>query len=60
MSYQEMMPEVGKIEIVAELIGQDIMGMALNAPLTSYKVDVILFIICIHFLIVSRPACNCY
>lgn len=39
MSYQEMMEDVGKIEIVAELIGQDIMGMALSAPLTSYKVS---------------------
>lgn len=38
MSYQEMTTGNGRVEIVAELIGQDIMGMALHAPLTSFKV----------------------
>ncbi|XP_039265438.2 leucine--tRNA ligase, cytoplasmic-like [Styela clava] len=38
MSYQELMTEVGTVEVVAQLIGQDIMGMALHAPLTSYEV----------------------
>ncbi|XP_033208531.1 leucine--tRNA ligase, cytoplasmic isoform X2 [Belonocnema kinseyi] len=37
MAYQEFFKEEGKIEIVAELIGQDIMGIPLEAPLTSHK-----------------------
>ncbi|KAK3919230.1 Leucine--tRNA ligase, cytoplasmic [Frankliniella fusca] len=38
MSYQGYTPTEGKVDIVAELVGQDIMGLALNAPLTSNKV----------------------
>ncbi|KAK7097865.1 leucine--tRNA ligase, cytoplasmic-like [Littorina saxatilis] len=37
MSYQEMMAENGKFKVLAELTGQDIMGVALKAPLTSYE-----------------------
>ncbi|XP_076467867.1 leucine--tRNA ligase, cytoplasmic-like [Babylonia areolata] len=36
MSYQEMTGELGKMDVLAELTGQDIMGIALKAPLTSY------------------------
>lgn len=38
MSYQGLTATEGKVDIVAELIGQDIMGLALSAPLTSNKV----------------------
>lgn len=37
MSYQGLTPENGKLNVLAELVGQDIMGVALEAPLTSYK-----------------------
>nr|KAG5701780.1 hypothetical protein BaRGS_000770 [Batillaria attramentaria] len=37
MSYQEMMAENGKVKVLAELEGQDIMGIPLKAPLTSYS-----------------------
>ncbi|XP_059177006.1 leucine--tRNA ligase, cytoplasmic-like [Physella acuta] len=37
MSYQDMTPENGKVEVVAEFIGQDILGIPLEAPLTCYK-----------------------
>ncbi|CAL1544522.1 unnamed protein product [Lymnaea stagnalis] len=37
MSYQDMTPENGKVEVLAELIGQDILGTPLEAPLSSYK-----------------------
>ena len=36
MSYQGFMPEDGKENIVLELVGQDILGLALSAPLSSY------------------------
>lgn len=36
MSYQEMMAEYGKVKVLLELTGQDIMGVPLKAPLTSY------------------------
>lgn len=38
MSYQEFFKEEGKIDIITELIGQDIMGLALEAPMTSNKI----------------------
>lgn len=38
MSYQGFTVEDGKYEVVLELIGQDIMGIPLKAPLTSYSV----------------------
>ncbi|KAK3792714.1 hypothetical protein RRG08_065568 [Elysia crispata] len=37
MSYQGMTPSDGTLNVLAELIGQDIMGVGLEAPLTSYK-----------------------
>ncbi|XP_038055725.1 leucine--tRNA ligase, cytoplasmic-like [Patiria miniata] len=37
MSYQGLLKEEGKVTVIAQLVGQDIMGMALSAPLTSYK-----------------------
>ena len=40
MSYQEMTTEQGKVDIVAEFIGQDIMGHPLSAPLTVYEVRI--------------------
>ncbi|XP_060564923.1 leucine--tRNA ligase, cytoplasmic-like [Ruditapes philippinarum] len=36
MSYQGFTKNDGKVDIVAELIGQDIMGVALTGPLTVY------------------------
>lgn len=36
MAYQGMTTAEGKIDIVAELIGDDILGIALKAPLTTY------------------------
>lgn len=38
MAYQGMTKEDNKVNVVMELVGQDIMGMALNAPLTCHKV----------------------
>lgn len=38
MSYQEFFKIEGKIDIVAELVGQDIMGLSLEAPLTTNKI----------------------
>lgn len=38
MSYQGFTEVEGKINIIAKLIGQDIMGLALTAPLTSHKI----------------------
>lgn len=38
MAYQGMTSEESKIDIVLELVGQDIMGIPLNAPLTSHKI----------------------
>ncbi|XP_078481637.1 leucine--tRNA ligase, cytoplasmic [Ciona intestinalis] len=38
MAYQEMTATQGKIDIVAELTGQDVMGLPLSAPLTCYQV----------------------
>ncbi|XP_057340266.1 leucine--tRNA ligase, cytoplasmic [Microplitis mediator] len=38
MSYQGFMKVEGKIQIVAEFVGQDLMGLGLSAPLTSHKV----------------------
>merc|ERR1719270_2878223 len=37
LSYQGFTPEDGKENILAELVGQDIMGLGLSAPLTSFK-----------------------
>ncbi|CAH1778262.1 unnamed protein product [Owenia fusiformis] len=37
MSYQGFTKENAVVPIVAKLIGQDILGMALQAPLTAYK-----------------------
>nr|CAB3263393.1 leucine--tRNA ligase, cytoplasmic [Phallusia mammillata] len=36
MCYQEMTPVDGQVDILAELVGQDIMGRPLKAPLTCY------------------------
>lgn len=38
MAYQGMTKEEEKVEIVLELTGEDILGTALNAPLTSHSV----------------------
>ncbi|KAG1656306.1 Leucine--tRNA ligase, cytoplasmic [Nymphon striatum] len=38
MSYQGFTKENGKVEVLANFVGQDLMGMPLSAPLTSYKV----------------------
>lgn len=38
MAYQGMTSEESKIDIVLELVGQDIMGIPLNAPLKSHKI----------------------
>jgi len=38
MSYQGLTKEEGKVNVVMELVGQDIMGIPLNAPLTCHKV----------------------
>lgn len=38
MSYQEFFKEEGKIDILVKLVGQDIMGVSLEAPLTSNKI----------------------
>ncbi|XP_056140550.1 leucine--tRNA ligase, cytoplasmic-like [Lampris incognitus] len=37
MSYQGFTKENGTVPVVMEILGQDILGCALNAPLTSYK-----------------------
>lgn len=37
MAYQDFTAEDGKVKVLVELIGQDIMGIALSGPLTSYK-----------------------
>ncbi|XP_023698173.2 leucine--tRNA ligase, cytoplasmic [Paramormyrops kingsleyae] len=38
MSYQDFTKENGVIPVITELLGQDILGCPLSAPLTSYKV----------------------
>ena len=38
MAYQGLTKEENKVNIVLELVGQDIMGVALNAPLTAHNV----------------------
>ncbi|TNN40310.1 Leucine--tRNA ligase, cytoplasmic [Liparis tanakae] len=38
MSYQGFTEENGVVPVVMEILGQDILGCALSAPLTSYKV----------------------
>ncbi|XP_048511037.1 leucine--tRNA ligase, cytoplasmic isoform X2 [Athalia rosae] len=38
MAYQGFTKTEGKVDIIAELIGQDILGLPLHAPLTSNKV----------------------
>ncbi|XP_015605732.1 leucine--tRNA ligase, cytoplasmic [Cephus cinctus] len=38
MSYQGFTKEEGKIDVIATLTGQDILGLPLQAPLTSHKV----------------------
>lgn len=38
MSYQGFMQVEGEIPIIAEFVGQDILGSALAAPLTSHQV----------------------
>ncbi|XP_060942051.1 leucine--tRNA ligase, cytoplasmic [Limanda limanda] len=38
MSYQGFTKENGVVPLVAEILGQDILGCALSAPLTSYKI----------------------
>ncbi|XP_072026389.1 leucine--tRNA ligase, cytoplasmic-like [Amphiura filiformis] len=37
MAYQGMLKQQNKVNILMELIGQDILGMPLNAPLTKYQ-----------------------
>lgn len=36
MAYQDMTPDYGKVDVLVELKGQDIMGVALEAPQTCY------------------------
>lgn len=38
MAYQGITKEEGNVDVLLELVGQDIMGIALNAPLTCHKV----------------------
>ncbi len=38
MAYQGFTPEFGKIDYITSFTGQDIMGLPLKAPLTSYDV----------------------
>ncbi|XP_042196020.1 leucine--tRNA ligase, cytoplasmic [Callorhinchus milii] len=38
MSFQGFTKENGKVPVIVELIGQDILGASLSAPLTSYKI----------------------
>ncbi|KAH0558055.1 leucine--tRNA ligase, cytoplasmic [Cotesia glomerata] len=38
MSYQGFMKVEGEIPIIAEFVGQELMGLPLNSPLTSHKV----------------------
>ncbi|XP_035033966.1 leucine--tRNA ligase, cytoplasmic [Hippoglossus stenolepis] len=38
MSYQGFTKENGVVPVVMEILGQDILGCALSAPLTSYKI----------------------
>lgn len=38
MSYQGLTKEETKVNVLLELVGQDIMGIALNAPLTCHEV----------------------
>ncbi|XP_077360858.1 leucine--tRNA ligase, cytoplasmic [Festucalex cinctus] len=38
MSYQGFTKDNGRVPVVMELLGQDILGCALSAPLTSYKI----------------------
>ena len=37
MAYQGMTKEDNKVDVLLELVGQDIMGIALNAPLTHHE-----------------------
>ena len=37
MAYQGFMKTEGEVDLVMELVGQDIMGLGLSAPLTSFK-----------------------
>ena len=37
MSYQGLTPAEGEVSVLAELTGQDIMGLPLKAPLTAYN-----------------------
>jgi leucyl-tRNA synthetase len=37
MAYQELVPEHGKIEKVADVSGDDLVGLPLKAPMTSYE-----------------------
>ncbi|XP_011609365.2 leucine--tRNA ligase, cytoplasmic [Takifugu rubripes] len=38
MSYQGFTKENGVVPVIMEILGQDLLGCALNAPLTSYKI----------------------
>ncbi len=38
MAYQEFSPVSGEVDVVMELIGQDIMGMPLRAPLATFDI----------------------
>lgn len=38
LSYQNYTNEVGKVDVILELIGEDLLGAKLKAPLTSYEV----------------------
>ncbi|GFS17470.1 leucine--tRNA ligase [Elysia marginata] len=37
MSYQDITPNNGTVNVLVELVGQDIMGVGLEAPMTPYK-----------------------
>lgn len=38
MAYQGITKEDNKVDVILELVGQDIMGISLNAPLTQHRV----------------------
>lgn len=42
MSYQDLTPKTGQVEIIAELVGVDLMGQALESPLAYNKVIYVL------------------
>ena len=39
MAFQEMTPDFGKVQVEVEMVGQDIMGVKLSAPMAAYEVS---------------------